>query len=284
MARVLSLARSVYRSLALLTLLIAACIHGQYRRRFRGMKVGAEGAVWGSGWCRTIVRALGVRCTVEGPLPDAGAGMLAVVSNHLSYLDILIYSSLRPFIMVAKYEIRSWPLLGWITAQAGTVYVQRADHPGGQTQTRAEVNALMAEAYRTGLPVLFFPEGTTTDGAGILPFRRGLYNSVVYDQVPMKVAALAISLDEANPGKTVGEDVCFVGDAQFAPHLFGCLGLRGVHAHVAFSDEFVAGKDRFELAIESRERVLALHERLSARIAAEREQQVAMDAEVALTR
>jgi 1-acyl-sn-glycerol-3-phosphate acyltransferase len=132
--------------------------------------------------------------------------------------------------------------------------------------------------------VLFFPEGTTTDGAGILPFRRGLYNSVVYDQVPMKVAALAISLDEANPGKTVGEDVCFVGDAQFAPHLFGCLGLRGVHAHVAFSDEFVAGKDRFELAIESRERVLALHERLSARIAAEREQQVAMDAEVALTR
>jgi 1-acyl-sn-glycerol-3-phosphate acyltransferase len=67
----------------------------------------------------------------------------AVVSNHLSYLDILLYSSTRPFVMVAKTEVRGWPLLGWLTAQAGTVYVER----GGGPKTYAGVNAAMEEAY-----------------------------------------------------------------------------------------------------------------------------------------
>jgi 1-acyl-sn-glycerol-3-phosphate acyltransferase len=257
-AKLISILRSTYRGTLLVILLIAACIHGQYRKTFRGMKVGPEGAVWVSAWCRRIVAALGIRCTVEGTLPEAGPRGLAVVSNHLSYLDILIYSSIRPFIMVAKYEIKSWPLLGFITAQAGTIYVQRRDYKGGQTQTRAQVNAMMATAFRSGLPVLFFPEGTTTDGCELLPFRRGLYNSVVYDSVPMKVAAMVFSFDEPNPGKTIGEHVCFVGDAEFAPHMFEALGLRGVHANVRFGQAEVEGTDRFELSVNSRDRMQEL--------------------------
>lgn len=263
-----SVLRSCLRSLLLVTLLCAACVDGAVRKRFFGLRVGAAGAVWVSGWCRRIVRALGIRYTVGGPLPQAGPAGLAVVSNHLSYLDILIYSAVQPFIMVSKVEVRSWPLLGWITAQAGTVYVQRADVKGGQTQTRDEVNAMMAAAFRSGVPVLFFPEGTTTDGAGILPFRRGLYNSVVYDRVPMKTAAMAFSFDQPNAGKTTGEHVCFVGDAEFAPHMFGSLGLRGVHAHVLFGEGEVEGEDRFALAHDSRERILALHGRALAAAAA----------------
>ena len=115
----------------------------------------------------------------------------AVVSNHLSYLDILLYSSVQPFVMVAKTEVRGWPLLGWLTAQAGTVYVER----GGGPKTYPAVNAAMAEAYRSGLPVLFFPEGTTTDGAEVLPFRRGLFHSVLNGGVALRTAALRYSLD-----------------------------------------------------------------------------------------
>ena len=150
----------------------------------------------------------------------------AVVSNHLSYLDILLYSSVQPFVMVAKTEVRGWPLLGWLTAQAGTVYVQR----GGGPKTYPGVNAAMAEAYRSGLPVLFFPEGTTTDGAGVLPFRRGLFHSVLDNGVSLRTAALRYSLetDAANGGATVGEDVCWWGEMGFTPHLFRLLGLRGL--------------------------------------------------------
>jgi 1-acyl-sn-glycerol-3-phosphate acyltransferase len=190
MARTL---RAMAKTIVLLPLLLAAVADGQIRKWLGLMTPGPQGAVWVHGWCQRIVRALGIVCEVEGPVPDAGAGMLAVVSNHLSYLDVLLYSATRPFLMVSKTEVRMWPLIGWITAQAGTIYVQRADVKGGQTQTHAEVNAMMAEAYRSGLPVMFYPEGTTTDGAGILPFRRGLFNSVVHDDVPVKVAAMRMS-------------------------------------------------------------------------------------------
>ena len=220
--------RAILRCFVVGPLLLAAVADGQVRKWLGLMTPGADGAGWVHGWCRRIVRALGIECEIDGPVPEAGAGMLAVVSNHMSYLDVLLYSAIRPFVMVSKTEVRGWPLIGWITAQAGTIYVQRADVKGGQTQTHAEVNAKMAEAFRSGLPVLFFPEGTTTDGSGIVPFRRGLYNSVVYDRVPMKVAAMRYVLSAANPGARIAEHVCFVGDAEFGPHLFVILGLRGV--------------------------------------------------------
>lgn len=251
--------RAVLKSFVILPMLVAAVVDGQVRKWLGLMTPGPQGAVWVHGWCRRLVRAVGIECEVSGPMPEVEEGMLAVVSNHLSYLDVLLYSATRPFVMVAKTEVRSWPLIGWITAQAGTVYVQRADVKGGQTQTHAEVNAMMAEAYRSGLPVMFFPEGTTTDGNGILPLRRGLYNSVVYDNVPVKVAAIGFEFTKSNPGASVGEDVCFVGDAEFGPHLLAFLGLRGVKAKMRFGDAVVAGEDRFALARNSRERMVELY-------------------------
>ena len=257
------LLRSTYRSVVFVALLLAAVLDGQWRKTFCGRKVGADGAVWVSGWCRRIVRALGLQCEIEGPVPEAGAGGLAVVANHLSYLDILVMSAVRPFIMVSKCEVRGWPLLGWITAQAGTVYVERADVKGGQKQTHAEVNAMMAAAFRSGLPVLFYPEGTTTSGDVVLPFRRGLFNSVVHDKVPVKTAALAYAIDASNVGCTVGQDVCFVGDAEFGPHLFKALGLKGVKVRVRFGAELVAGEDRFALARNARDGVCDLYEEIA---------------------
>jgi lyso-ornithine lipid O-acyltransferase len=222
----------------------------------RRPKVGAEGAIWIHGWCRRIVKALGMECEVTGKLPGSGA----VVCNHLSYLDILLFSSVRPFVMVAKTEVRGWPLFGWLTAQAGTVYVKR----GGGPATYPAVNAAMAEAYASGLPVLFFPEGTTTDGdypdGGVMPFRRGLFHSVLNYDVPLRVAGLRYSLVERNDGASVGNDVCWWGDADFLPHLFRFLGLRGVRVKICFGDEVKERTDRFCLSETARARVVELYE------------------------
>jgi 1-acyl-sn-glycerol-3-phosphate acyltransferase len=169
-----------------------------------------------------------------------------VVSNHLSYLDILLYSSVQPFVMVAKTEVRGWPLLGWLTAQAGTVYVER----GGGPKTYPGVNRAMAEAYRSGLPVLFFPEGTTTDGVAVLPFRRGLFHSVLDNGVPLRTVALRYTLegDAVNREATVGEDVCWWGEMGFTSHIFRLLGLRGLRAQLRFGEEVVERTDRFVLS------------------------------------
>jgi lyso-ornithine lipid O-acyltransferase len=246
------LVRSVWRSLLFAVLLVAAVVDCRIRRP----KWGAEGAVWIHGWCRRIVRVLGFRCEVEGRIPVGGAA----VSNHLSYLDILLYSSVQPFVMVAKTEVRGWPLLGWLTAQAGTVYVQR----GGGPKTYPAVNAAMAEAYRSGLPVLFFPEGTTTDGAGVLPFRRGLFHSVLNNAVSLRTAALRYSLEPCslNRGATVGEDVCWWGEMGFTSHMFWLLGLRGLEAQIRFGDEILQRQDRFVLSETAQARVAEMYEDL----------------------
>jgi len=193
---------------------------------------------------------MGVEGAVEGGLPAYGA----VVSNHLSYLDVLLFCSLRPFVMVAKSEVRRWPLVGRLAAGAGTVFVVR----GGGPSTYPGVNAAMAAAYRSGLPVLFFPEGTTTEGASVLPFRRGLFHSVLNESVPLHVSALRYSIVGDSGRATVAQDVCWCGDALLAPHLFRLLGMRGVRAEARFGGEVKERDDRFILSQTARARVMEL--------------------------
>ena len=239
--------RSLFKLIWVVILLLAAVVDWWVRRP----GVGVAGAVWIHGWCQRIVRAIGVEVRVVGELPAYGA----VVSNHLSYLDIVLYSAVRPFVMVAKSEVRGWPLVGWLTLRAGTVYVKR----GGGPSTYPGVNAAMAEAYRSGLPVLFFPEGTTTDGSGVLPFRRGLFHSALNEGVPLRVAALRYSLEDA--GGSVEEDVCWWGDALLAPHLWRLLGLKGIRAEICFGREVRERGDRFVLSEGARGVVMGMYAR-----------------------
>ncbi|HEY4382543.1 MAG TPA: lysophospholipid acyltransferase family protein [Acidobacteriaceae bacterium] len=235
---------------------------GRIRHALGLLHVGPEGAVWIHRWCRRIMHCLRIQCDVDGELPGrlaaSSAGFEAVVCNHLSYVDILVMSAARPFVMVAKTEVRSWPLLGWLTAQAGTVYVTR----GGKPETYPAVNAAMAAAYRSGLPVLFFPEGTTTDGGEVLPFRRGLFHSVLRDAVQLRTAALRYSLDGCEDERVVADEVCWWGDADFVPHLFRFLGLRGVRAAVRFGD-VAEGSDRFKLSEHAQALVAEMHTELA---------------------
>lgn len=243
--------RSLLRSMLLVSLLFAATIDLWLRRP----RWGSGGAIWIHGWCSRIARLMGIRVIVTGKLPEAGA----VVSNHLSYLDILLYSSIRPFVMVSKSEVRRWPLLGRLTAQAGTVYVEREGGP----PTYPRVNCEMAEAYRSGLPVLFFPEGTTTNGSTILPFRRGLFHSVLNNHVELRTATLHYSIGPTNGSATVADDVCWWGDASFGPHLFRCLGLHGVTARIHFDDTVVEGSDRFALSENAQARIASKYAELA---------------------
>jgi lyso-ornithine lipid O-acyltransferase len=252
------LLRGGLRSVLFVGLLVAAGIDCRIRRP----RVGVEGAIWMHGWCRRIVRALGLDCSVEGSMPEGGA----VVSNHLSYLDILLYGATRPFLMVAKTEVRDWPLLGWLTARAGTVYVKR----GGGPTTYPSVNAAMAEAYKSGLPVLFFPEGTTTDGAAVLPFRRGLFHSVLNNRVALRTAAVRYTLEThaVNGDATVANDVCWWGDMDFGPHMFRFLGLKGLRAQMLFGEEVTERADRFALSETAQVRIVGMYDELGSRVCA----------------
>ena len=243
---------SAWRLLKLVSLILALAVDCM----LRPPRNTVEGAERICRFCRHAVQVLGISWSFEGELPRNGA----VVSNHLSYLDILLYSAAQPFVMVAKSDVRGWPLIGWLTSGAGTVYVTR----GGGPSTYSGVNRAMAEAYRSGLPVLFFPEGTTTDGCEVRPFRRGLFHSVLNEGVALRTAAIAYSVEDDEA--SVANDVCWWGDALLASHLLRLVGLKGVRAVVRFGEVVPDRRDRFVLSEQAHERVVEMYAELGGNV------------------
>ena len=171
---------------------------------------------------------LNVPVTVTGEFPASGV----VVSNHLSYLDIIMFATIRPCVFVSKAEIAKWPVLGWMTTMSGTVYVNRG-HGGSAAKARGGMTA----AAEAGLPVVFFPEGTTSNGSALLTFHSGLLAQAMLERQPVTAAYVQYVLDQENdPNVTVADDVCYWGDVSMWGHIFRFLGLRGVRAEVRFAE------------------------------------------------
>jgi 1-acyl-sn-glycerol-3-phosphate acyltransferase len=170
---------------------------------------------------------MGIPVEVSGEFPERGA----VIANHLSYLDVVVLASLRPCVFVAKSEIARMPVLGWMTTNSGTVYVERGR--GGSAMRASDA---MKDAMDEGLPVVFFPEGTTANGKALLKFHTGLLGQALLAKAPITAAFLRYSLREDNePGVDVSTDVCW-GDTPLLTHVFRLLGLRGIQVEVRFGD------------------------------------------------
>jgi 1-acyl-sn-glycerol-3-phosphate acyltransferase len=134
-------------------------------------------------WARALLEMLGVRL-------DAGAlrvlpGSL-VVANHISWLDAVALHALLPAAVVAKSEARRWPLIGRMLERNDTLFVERR-----ACRTLLQVNAEIAARLARGESVAVFPEGTTTDGARLLPFRPALFQPAVAGGHPVRPLALA---------------------------------------------------------------------------------------------
>ena len=184
-------------------------------------------AQWLHSFCARAMRGLGVPVDVIGEFPTNGV----VISNHLGYLDIVMFASLRPCVFVSKAELESIPVLGWMTTMAGTVYVNRG-HGGSAVKARSGMTA----ATDAGLPVVFFPEGTTSNGSGLLTFHSGLLAQAMMEKLPITAAVVRYTLGDGNDaGVTVADDVCYWGDVSMWGHIFRFLGLRGVRAEVRFA-------------------------------------------------
>lgn len=211
-------------------------------------------AEWLHRFCKTALEGLSLRLTVEGEFPARGA----VIANHLSYIDIIVFAALHPCVFCAKAEMQGWPVIGWMTTMAGTVYIERG-HGGSAMKARGR----MQEAADAGLPVVFFPEGTTTNGEAMLPFHSGLLAQAMTVEEPVTAGFLRYTLEEENgPDVSVADDVCFWGETPMWPHVFRFLGLRGARATVRFADGPIhfssVGLHRKRAAEEARLAVLAL--------------------------
>jgi len=174
---------------------------------------------------RWSARLLGI-CRVElergeegGPLQHA-----LIVSNHISWLDIFVINSLHPCRFVAKAEIRAWPVVGWLVAQAGTVFIARGNRRDLRHIFKGLVDAL-AQHQR----VAFFPEGTTASQGSLLPFHANLFEAAIDARVP--VQPVALSYLDARGGWHPAVD--YTGETTFADSIFRILGGEPVRARLA---------------------------------------------------
>jgi 1-acyl-sn-glycerol-3-phosphate acyltransferase len=173
-----------------------------------------------------------------------------LVANHLSYLDILLLSSLTPCVFVAKSEVRVWPIFGWFARMAGTIFVNRSSR-----RDAARANEEIRAALREGALVVLFPEGTSSDGATVLPFKSSLLEAVIGEHVPVSVAALRYELPEGD----AGAEVCYWGEHTLVPHLLNLMTKRAVNAAVIFSPVPNTWRDRKKLAMQLHAEVAQLH-------------------------
>lgn len=189
-------------------------------------------AEWLHKFAARAARGLNLTTTVVGEFPATGA----VISNHLSYLDIVVFASIHPCVFVSKAEIEEWPVIGWMTTMSGTVYVQRGH--GGSARRAC---GAMSEAADAGLPVVFFPEGTTSNGDHLLRFHAGLLGQAMLDGLPVTAAHIGYSFAaKSDPGATLRDDVYYWGNRSMWPHVFRFLGLRAVQAELRFAAEPIA--------------------------------------------
>ena len=211
----------------------------------RPSKRRAARAAWLHRWCRFACLVLGLRLTTTGSIPRSGL----LVCNHLSYLDIIALSSLRPCVFVAKSDVRGWPLLGWLARAGGTIFVQRYRRLAATTEL-SQIHA----AIESGLLVVLFPEGTSSDGATVLPFKSSLLQAAVSSGCPIAPAGITYRLARGS----VANEVCYWRDMTLVPHLLNLFGKPRIESAICFSSPKPRIADRKALARALRAEVAAL--------------------------
>lgn len=154
-------------------------------------------------WSRRILSILHVRLRHCGMAAPVKARPLLVLSNHVSWLDIFVIRSHIECLFVAKSEIRGWPLVGWLVAKQGTVFVQRA-----RRHDTSRVNSALETALTEGQAMAVFPEGTTTDGTEVKPF----HGSLLQPLVQCGGYALPVALGYRYPDGRPNDKAAYAGD------------------------------------------------------------------------
>ncbi len=195
---------------------ICAAIRVAGRERIRP----AAAAGW---WSRRALGILGIELIQQG---QGQPGRSMVISNHVSWLDILVIAAAEEPHFVAKSEIARWPLVGWIATTVETFYIRR-----GRGGSRPLLNELVPWLKRENESFVVFPEGTTTDGRDVLPMHARLFAAAVQAGVPVQPVALRYGVDRT------GRDIApFIGDDTLLAHIFRVLGSPGFAVELKYGD------------------------------------------------
>ncbi len=183
-------------------------------------------SVWYSHlWARSIERFLGLEVEVSGKEPPPGS---LIVSNHRSYIDVIPVLGRVPCSFLAKAEVRSWPIIGYGASLAGVAFVDRSS-----ARSRRASLGRIEQILASGVSMAIYPEGTTSAGPGVLPFKKRAFE--IAERFGSGVAPMAVSYEDPA--------CAWVGEDSFIRHFLEIFGKKRNKVFVRFGPVLEAGAE-----------------------------------------
>ncbi len=183
-------------------------------------------------WARACLRVIGLKVNTLNLAGDLHSTRYLLVSNHQSYVDVVIIASVFPALFIAKTEVSRWPFIGWLARLGATIFVDREDARSGVSCAYKASRAL-----RGGVNVQVFPESTTGDGTTVMPFKGLFFASAIRSQTA--ALPLTIKFQSVN-GRPIDNEtldlMCWYGEADFAPHFWNLLKIESAEVALMINE------------------------------------------------
>jgi 1-acyl-sn-glycerol-3-phosphate acyltransferase len=191
-------------------------------------------------WCKRLLHCFNLRVTTSGELPDIRTHGVLFVANHISWSDIHAINSLIPVRFVAKMEIKDWPIFGYLVRKSGTIFINRT-----RNRDAARVVNICSHALKLNDNLCVFPEGTTTEGLSVLPFKSSLLQAAIEANSQIIPVAIHYPLPDGQPNL----EAAYAGDTTIIASMSTYLKMQQPTVHLHFGTPITAsGQTRQQLA------------------------------------
>lgn len=196
-------------------------------------------------WAKMLIKVLGIKIIVKGQAPKPP---FYLISNHLSYIDVILFLSQVSCIFVARADLKDWPIWGLLAKSVNTLFINR-----NNKKDTLRINKLIERAMQESDGIVIFPEGTSSEGSKVLPFKSPLFEYAAQKKFPVSYATINYRTGSADPPAHLS--VCWWGGMKFVGHFLDLLKLSKIDAIITFGATTVQGDDRKSLARELWERI-----------------------------
>lgn len=191
-------------------------------------------------WSQQLLRILGIQVDVKNILTLLPMPGHVVVMNHISWLDVFVLNSVLPSRFVAKADVKQWPIIGFLCQQAGTLFLDRH-----RQRAVTDINASLRQAINNGEMVAIFPEGTTTRGNTLKPFKSALFQAAI----DANTAVVPIVLHYRDSTRHFSDAPAYVGEMNLVQSILAIVSQRRLFAQLTVLPAITStGKQRAELA------------------------------------
>jgi len=199
-------------------------------------------------WSRATLSILNIGIQIEGQQPARGEGGCLLVANHVSWLDIFVLNAIHPSRFIAKSEVRSWPLIGWLSKRSGTIFIERALH-----RDSASINRHVVALLKQGVCVGLFPEGTSTDGRQVGHFHSALIQPAIDAGATLRPIALRYQDAQGE----LSAATAFIDDMTLTQSIWQILRCRHLNALVTFTPALVAANENRRVLVRAAQEAVA---------------------------